>query len=223
MKTSDLNKFLRPHVAEFIGTFLLVFAGCAAILAGKLSTEGVVLTFALVIATMVYAMGPISGAQFNPAVSIGLATGGHQSWLRAGTFIVAQCLGAILAAAMLRFAFGTSIAAAVNNPAASTSVGEAFLFEAIFTAVLVIVITAVATGKGAPRETAALAIGGAIALAGFAAGPITSASVNPARSLGPALIAGDFTNLWLFIAAPIVGGIAAGLIFRFIRVDSTES
>jgi aquaporin NIP len=222
MTTSELNKFLRPHVAEFIGTFVLVFAGCAAITVGKLSPEGVALTFALVIATMVYTFGHISGGQFNPAVSVGLATGGHQSWLRAATFIVAQCLGAIAGALALRLTIGSTIAG-VTNPAASVSIGEALAMEAIFTFVLVIVVTAVATDPRAPRETAALAIGGAIALGGLAIGPITGGSLNPARSLGPALIVGDYTNLWLYVVAPIAGGVAAALAYRYVRGGADAS
>jgi len=216
MTTSDFNKFLRPHVAEFIGTFVLVFAGCAAITVGKLSPAGVALTFALVIATMVYTFGHISGGQFNPAVSIGLATGGHQSWARAGTFIVAQCLGAIAGAVALRLTIGSTIAG-VTNPAGSVSTGEALAMEAIFTFVLVIVVTAIATDPRAPVEATALAVGGAIALGGLAAGPISGGSLNPARSLGPALVVGDLTNLWIYIVAPIVGGVAAALAYRYIR------
>lgn len=144
MKPSALNQFLRPHVAEFSGTFVLVFAGCAAITVGKLSPEEMALTFALVIATMVYTFGHISGGH-NPAISIGLATGGHQSWARA----------------------------------------------------------------------AALAIGGAIALGGLVAGPVSGGSLNLARSLVPALIVGDFTNLWLYIVAPI--GVVAALTYRHLR------
>jgi aquaporin NIP len=216
MTTSDFNRFLRPHVAEFIGTFVLVFAGCAAITVGKLSPAGVALTFALVIATMVYTFGHISGGQFNPAVSIGLATGGHQSWARAGTFIVAQCLGAIAGAVALRLTIGSTIAG-VTNPAGSVSTGEALAMEAIFTFVLVIVVTAIATDPRAPVEATALAVGGAIALGGLAAGPISGGSLNPARSLGPALVVGDLTNLWIYIVAPIVGGVAAALAYRYIR------
>ena len=216
MTTSDFNKFLRPHVAEFIGTFVLVFAGCAAITVGKLSPAGVALTFALVIATMVYTFGHISGGQFNPAVSIGLATGGHQSWPRAGTFIVAQCVGAIAGAVALRLTIGSTIAG-VTNPAGSVSTGEALAMEAIFTFVLVIVVTAIATDPRAPVEATALAVGGAIALGGLAAGPISGGSLNPARSLGPALVVGDLTNLWIYIVAPIVGGVAAALAYRYIR------
>ena len=216
MTTSDFNKFLRPHVAEFIGTFVLVFAGCAAITVGKLSPAGVALTFALVIATMVYTFGHISGGQFNPAVSIGLATGGHQSWARAGTFIVAQFLGAIAGAVALRLTIGSTLAG-VTNPAGSVSTGEALAMEAIFTVVLVIVVTAIATDPRAPVEATALAVGGAIALGGLAAGPISGGSLNPARSLGPALVVGDLTNLWIYIVAPIVGGVAAALAYRYIR------
>jgi MIP family channel proteins len=165
---------------------------------------------------MVYTFGHISGGQFNPAVSIGLATGGHQSWARAGTFIVAQCLGAIAGAVALRLTIGSTIAG-VTNPAGSVSTGEALAMEAIFTFVLVIVVTAIATDPRAPVEATALAVGGAIALGGLAAGPISGGSLNPARSLGPALVVGDLTNLWIYIVAPIVGGVAAALAYRYIR------
>jgi glycerol uptake facilitator-like aquaporin len=127
---------------------------------------------------------------------------------------VAQCLGAIAGAVALRLTIGSTIAG-VTNPAGP--VGESFAVEAIFTFVLVIVVTAVATDPRAPREAAALAIGGAIALGGLAAGPISGASLNPARSLGPALVVGDFTNLWLYIVAPVVGGVVAALAYRYVR------
>jgi aquaporin NIP len=212
--TAKLNNALRPHVAEFVGVFTLVYAGCAVVTAAKLSPEGVALTFALVIGILVYALGHISGGQFNPAVSVGLAVGGQQSWLRAATYSLAQCLGAIAGAGALGLVLGKTISG-VTNPAGSTS--ESLAMEAVFTFVLMLVVAGVATDPRAPRAAAGLAIGGAIALGGLVAGPVSGGSLNPARSLGPALVTGDLVNLWIYVAAPLAGAIAAAVLYRYLR------
>lgn len=143
-----------------------------------------------------------------------MAVGGHLPWLRVATYAVAQCAGAIAGALALRATLGDG-PLGVTHPAGSDA--QSFVVEVVFTAVLVLVVTVVATDPRAARETGALAIGGAIAFGGLAAGPISGASLNPARSLGPALVAGDFAGLWIYLTAPLVGAIVAGILYRYLR------
>jgi len=206
---------MRALVAEFLGTFALVFFGCGAIAIGKLDATGVALVFGLVIAVMIYAVGHISGAHFNPAVSIGFAIGRHFPWPRVVTYAIAQVAGATLAASTLRATLGPASSLGVTHPAGSD--WQAIVFEAVLTFVLVLVVTAVATDTRAVGEAAALAIGGAVTLGALVGGPITGASMNPARSIGPAIIAGDLGSLWIYLLAPIVGAALAALAYRFLR------
>jgi aquaporin NIP len=206
---------LRAHVAEFIGTFALVFFGCGAIAVGHLPADGVALAFGLVIAVMIYALGHVSGAHFNPAVSIGFALGRHFPWPRVATYAVAQVAGATAGALVLRATLGPGVPLGVTHPAGPDS--QAVVWEAILTFVLMLVITAVATDVRAVGEAAALAIGGAVALGALVGGPVTGASMNPARSIGPALVAGDVGGLWIYVAGPVLGAAAAALLYRYLR------
>jgi aquaporin NIP len=208
---------VRAHVAEFIGTFALVFAGCGAIAVGKLPQAGVALTFGLVIAVMIYALGHISGGHFNPAVSIGFAIGRHFSWLRVLTYSVAQIAGATAGAVALLFILGPDRPLGVTAPAGSEA--QSLAIEAVLTFFLMLVITAVATDTRAVGEAAALAIGGTIALDALVGGPISGASMNPARSLGPALVSGDLSHLWIYVAGPILGAAAAAVVYGWLRAE----
>ena len=206
---------MRAHVAEFIGTFALVFFGCGAVAVGQLPPVGVALAFGLVIAVMIYALGHVSGAHFNPAVSIGFALGRHFPWPRVATYAVAQVAGAVSGALMLRVTLGASAPLGVTQPA-GTDV-QALVWEALLTFVLMLVITAVATDTRAVDEAAALAIGGAVTLGALVGGPVTGASMNPARSIGPALVAGDLGSLWVYLVGPVVGAAGAALVYRYLR------
>ena len=205
---------VRAHVAEFIGTFVLVFAGCGAIAVGRLDTAGIAVAFGLAIAVMVYAFGHVSGAHFNPAVSIGFALGRHFPWPRVVTYGIAQVAGAIAAAAALRWALG-DVPLGVTSP--SVPVPAAIAIEAVFTGILMLVITAVATDTRAVGEAAALAIGGAVTLGALVAGPVTGASLNPARSIGPAVVSGDLGDLWIYLVGPVLGAIAGATLYRWVR------
>lgn len=205
---------MRAHVAEFTGTAALVFFGCGAI-ANGLEPTAVALAFGLVIAVMIYAFGHISGAHFNPAVSIGFAIGRHLPWRTAATYSVAQIAGAVAGALVLRLTLGASADLGVTRPSGSD--GQAFVWEAVMSFVLVLVITAVATDTRAVGEAAAVAIGGTVALDALVGGPISGASMNPARSLGPALVSGDLGGIWIYIIAPAVGAIAAAAVYRAMR------
>ncbi|MFN8631118.1 MAG: MIP family channel protein [Chloroflexota bacterium] len=206
---------MRAHVAEFIGTFALVFFGCGAIAIGQLSPTGVALAFGLVIAVMIYALGHVSGAHFNPAVSIGFALGRHFPWRRVATYAVAQVAGAVSGALLLRATLGGAVPLGVTQPAGSDA--QALAWEAVLTFALMLVITAVATDTRAVGEAAALAIGGAVALGALVGGPLTGASMNPARSIGPALVAGDIGSLWVYLAGPVIGAASAAACYRYLR------
>lgn len=210
---------MRAHVAEALGTFALVFVGCGAIAVnartGLLGHPGVALAFGLVIAVMIYALGHISGAHFNPAVSVGFAVGRHFPWPRVLTYSAAQLTGAIVGALLLRVSLGSGADLGVTQPAGDAL--QALAWEAAFTFFLMLVITAVATDTRAVGEAAALAIGGTVAMSAIVAGPISGASLNPARSLGPAIVSGDLTAIWVYIVGPMLGAAAAAVVYRYLR------
>ena len=206
---------MRALAAEFLGTLALVFFGCGAVAVGQLPPIGVSLSFGLVIAVMIYALGHVSGAHFNPAVSIGFALGRHFPWPRVATYAVAQTAGAVCGALLLRATLGDAVPLGVTQPSGSGA--QAVAWEAILTFALMLVITAVATDTRAVGEAAALAIGGTVALGALVGGPVTGASMNPARSIGPALVSGDLASLWVYLVGPVVGAAAAALAYRYLR------
>jgi MIP family channel proteins len=209
-------------VAEFVGTFALVFAGCGAIMVDAktdaLGHVGVAISFGLVIMVMIYAVGHISGAHFNPAVSFAFALSRHFPWPRLLGYWTAQLLGAIAAAAILRGSLGNLAHTGATLP--SGSQGQSFLWELVLTFFLMFVIMAVATDTRAVGEAAAIAIGGTVGLDAMFGGPISGASLNPARSTGPALISGDLQALWLYILAPLAGAAVGALTYQFVRGEA---
>lgn len=206
---------MRAHVAEFIGTFALVFFGCGAIAVG-LPPTSVALAFGLVIAVLIHGLGHISGAHFNPAVSVGFALGRHFPWSRVATYSVTQVAGAVAGAALLRLTLG-DVSLGVTHPTVPPV--AAIVWEVVMTALLVLVITAVATDTRAVGQGAALAIGGVVALGALVGGPISGASLNPARSLGPALVSGDLGDLWIYVVGPIAGAALGAILYRYLRDD----
>jgi aquaporin NIP len=210
---------VRCLVAEVIGTFALVFAGCGAIMVnaktGQLGHVGVAITFGLVIMFGIYAVGHISGAHFNPAVTFAFALTRHFPWRRAVLYWGAQLAGALVAAAMLRGSLGNIADVGATLP--SGSQGQSFLWEFVMSGFLMFVILAVATDTRAVGEAAAIAIGGTVLLDAMFGGPISGASMNPARSIGPAFVSGNLHALWLYIAAPILGASAGALAYQFVR------
>ncbi len=201
-------------VAEALGTFALVFAGCGAIVVGTLQGAGVAAAFGLAIMTMVYALGHVSGAHFNPAVTAAFAVGRHFPAARVGPYWAAQVGGAIAAAAVLRITLG-DITSSVTQPSGSDA--QSLLWEGVLTFFLMLVIVAVATDTRAVGQAAAIAIGGMVALGSLVGGPISGASMNPARSMGPALVSGDLAGLWIYLVAPPIGAIVAALVYRYLR------
>jgi MIP family channel proteins len=218
------RELVRAVTAEAIGTFALVFAGCGAIMVDatthQLGHVGVAITFGLVIMFGIYAVGHISGAHFNAAVTFAFALTRHFSWPRAIAYWAAQFLGALCAAALLRASLGDIANVGATLP--SGSQGQAFLWELVMSAFLMFVILAVATDTRAVGEAAAIAIGGTIGLDAMFGGPITGASMNPMRSIAPALVSGELHALWLYILAPITGASLGGLAYQFVRGERTR-
>ncbi len=220
----------RKMVAEFVGTFALVFVGCGAVIAndvtdGKVTLVGIALAFGLTVMTMIYATGHISAAHFNPAVTIGFAVAGRFPWRYVPHYLAAEFAGALFAS-FLHWALVSGHAFNVNFGATvlgeGLSVGQGFVVEVVLTFFLMFVIMAVATDKRAAPGAAGLAIGMTVTLCALSGGPLTGASMNPARSLAPALFAaiGDTAALkqvWLYLTAPVVGAALAARLYEFLR------
>jgi aquaporin Z len=211
---------MAKYLAEFVGTFVLILCGVgAAAIGGKdLGVVGISLTFGLTLACMCYAIGPISGCHINPAVSIGAAIAGRLKWADLPGYLIAQILGGIAASALLLAIVPDGIAGAANTLQGSYTIAAGFLTEMFMTMVLVLTVIG-STDSKAPSGFAGLPIGFALGVTNFFAIPVTNASINPARSIGPAIFAGSdaLGQLWLFIVAPIVGGILAALVYAVIR------
>jgi MIP family channel proteins len=215
----------RRLAAECIGTFALVFAGCGAIVidaetGGSVGHIGVGLTFGLIIMVMIYAVGHISGAHLNPAVTLGFAVGRHFPWGMVPRYWAAQLLGGIAASLLLRSMFGDVAHLGTTLPYGSA--WQSFVLEAVLTFVLMFVITSVATDVRAIGQAAAIAIGGTIGLEALFAGPISGASMNPARSLAPALVSWTWDAQWLYVAGPMLGAIAGVLTYQLVRQETEE-
>ena len=210
---------MRQLTAELVGTFALVFAGTGALVVdaetgGRIGHLGIGLTFGLVIMVMIYAVGHVSGAHFNPAVTLAFAVGRHFPWRLVPRFWGAQLLGGVAASLLLRSLFGTPAHLGATLPVGSA--GQAFVLEAVLTLVLMFVITSVATDVRAVGQAAAIAIGGTIGLEALFAGPISGASMNPARSLAPAVVSWTWDDQWLYVAGPLLGAVAGVLLYRFV-------
>lgn len=214
-----------PYVGEVIGTSGLVFAGCGAIIidrlsGGQVTHVGVGLVFGLIITVMIYALGHLSGAHFNPAVTLGFVLARHFPLRRLAGYWLAQLLGAALGAACLRLLFGDVAHLGTTLPSGSGGAWQSFGLEVVLTFFLMFVIMAMATDTRAVGQAAALAIGATVGLEALFAGPISGASMNPARSLGPALLSWTWTDQWLYLVAPLVGALLGALVYRALRQAS---
>jgi MIP family channel proteins len=214
----------RPLVAEVVGTFALVFAGAGAIVVDArthaLGHVGVAIAFGLVIMVMIYAVGHVSGAHFNPAVTFAFALTRHFPWGRAALYWCAQIGGAVTAAVLIRTSLGTDAHLGATLPSGSQT--QSFVWELVLTFFLMFVIMAVATDARAVGEAAAIAIGGTVGLDAMFGGPISGASMNPARSIGPAVVGGDLHALWLYIVAPLIGAALGALTYQFVRGEPAQ-
>jgi aquaporin Z len=214
---------VRKYLAEMFGTFCLVFAGTGAVIVndvsgGAVTHAGVAITFGLVVMAMIYSVGDVSGAHFIPAVTFGFWAARRLPGRLVLPYAGSQVLGGVLASALLRALFPQHASLGATVPAGPA--GQSFVFELVLTAMLMFVILNVSTG---PKETgvlAGIAVGGVIALEAMFAGPICGASMNPARSLAPALVSGQTTALacvWIYLAAPVLGAAVAVPCWRLTR------
>ena len=217
---------LGSALAELVGTFILVFGGTAVATAAILSrpTAGgaydslaVALAFGLALAAVVAAIGHVSGGHVNPAVTLGMAATGKFPWKSVPVYLGAQLVGATLGALGTWLAFGgpgrVEAKLAATYPAQGVGDLQAFLLEILITFILVFVVMSVATDDRAPAPIAPIAVGFALAIGVFIAGPVTGGAVNPVRALGPMLVAGDLTSAWLYILGPIIGGVLAAFLY----------
>jgi aquaporin Z len=202
---------MKKLLAEFLGTFGLVFAGTGAIVVndqtGALGHPGIAITFGLVVLAMIYCFGDVSGAHMNPAVTIGFAAAGRSQWREVPGYAGAQLLGALAASGLLRFLFPGNALLGATIPAGSAA--QSFVLEIVLTFFLMLVVLSVSTGAREKGLTAGIAIGAVIALEAMFAGPVSGASMNPARSLAPAVVSGNVGSLWLYLTAPVLGALLA--------------
>ncbi len=203
---------MKALFAEFLGTAALVFAGTGAIVVddlsgGAIGHAGIAITFGLIVLAMIYTLGDVSGAHLNPAVTIAFSVAGRFDAARVLPYIAAQLTGALTASALLRVLFPSHTSLGATLPTGTAS--QSFLLEVILTFLLMLVILSVSTGAKEKGITAGIAIGAVIALEAMFAGPICGASMNPARSLAPAVVSGNLGALWLYLTAPILGALLA--------------
>jgi aquaporin NIP len=216
----------RRCAAEGFAAFALVTAGCGAIVTNAqygeaLGTVGIALVFGLVIMVMVYATGHLSGAHINPAVTLAFTLTRHFSLREAAAYIAAQLAGAT-AAALLLLAVWTDKPASLGATLPSVGAGSALVYEAVLSAFLMFVIMAVATDTRAVGAAAAIAIGGTIGLDALFGGPVTGASMNPARSFGPALVSGEWRDFWVYVVGPVAGAAIGALAYQLIRGPQSQ-
>jgi aquaporin NIP len=213
---------MKRFAAEVFGTFALVFAGTGAIIIdsvsqGSITHVGVALTFGLIVLAMIYALGDVSGAHLNPAVTLGFFAAGRMAGREVLPYIVAQLFGAFAASGVLRGLFPQHETLGATLPAGSAL--QSLVLEFILTAILMLVILSVSTGAKEKGITAGIAVGSVIALEAMFAGPISGASMNPARSLAPAIVSGHVEHLWVYLLAPTLGALSATLICRCVREE----
>ncbi len=203
---------MKKLVAEFIGTFALVFCGTGAIIidqetGGQVTHAGIAITFGLIVMAIIYALGNISGAHINPAVTIAFAIGHKFNFKQVPSYILSQLIGAFLASLTLKYLFPHNATLGATYPSGAAL--QSFILELILTFFLMLVIMTVATGSKEQGMFAGLAVGAVVLLEAMFAGPICGASMNPARSISPAFVSGHLQNLWIYITGPILGAAAA--------------
>lgn len=211
---------MKKYAAEFIGTFALVFCGTGAIIVdqetgGAIGHAGIAITFGLVVMCMIYTFGEISGAQLNPAVTLGFVLSGRFEQKEVLPYIGSQIAGAIAATLTLKFLFPANQNLGATLPAGTQM--QSFVLEVVLTYLLMLVILNVSQGSKETRLFAGIAIGGTVLLEALFAGPICGASMNPARSLSPAAVSGNLADLWIYLSAPVLGAILATLTWKFMK------
>jgi len=210
---------MKNYIAELIGTFALVFCGTGAIVidqqsGGAVTHVGVAITFGLIIISMIYSLGSISGAHLNPAVSIAFTVSGRFPVKRLPGYIISQITGALLASFILKFLFPANQLLGATIPAGTEM--QSFILELILTFFLMLVIINVAVGSKEQGMFAGLAIGAVVGLEAMFAGPICGASMNPARSIAPAIASGHLEHVWIYIVSPVAGAVLAIPVWKYL-------
>ena len=213
---------MKNYIAETIGTFSMIFCGCGAMVindftGGVITHPGVAITWGLIVMAMIYAFGDISGAHFNPAVTLGFAVAKKFSWYEVPKYIVSQFIGAMAASLLLLFLFPESDLGATLPTIEPLKV---FIIELLLSFFLMVVIINVSTGSKEIGPIAGIAIGSVILLEAMFAGHLTIASMNPIRSLTPALASGNFTHLWIYLTAPFIGMFLAVYSCKLVKNDN---
>ncbi len=214
---------MKKYISEFVGTFALIFCGTGAmtineVTNGSIGHVGIAITWGLIVMAMIYAFGEISGAHFNPAVTISFAYAKKFPWAEVPKYIIFQILGALLASFTLWFLFPESEFYGATIP--NTDAIRAFVLELLLAFFLMVTIINVSTGSKEVGVMAGIAIGGIVLLEAMFAGPITKASMNPARSLAPAIVSGHYQDLWLYMVAPIIGALLAVATCKLVKDDN---
>lgn len=212
---------MKKYLSELIGTFILIFAGTGCVVVEQqthaLGLTGIAMVWGLVIIAMVYAFGDISGTHLNPAVTIAFAVDKRFEWKEVPPYLLAQLIGALAASFTLHFLFPENKTLALTQPSGSEM--QTFVLEIIMMFILMMVILRVSVGAKEKGITAGIAIGGTVALLVLFGGPISGTSLNPTRSIAPAIVLGNFQSLWLYVAAPLIGAIAAVLVHKILHTS----
>jgi aquaporin Z len=216
----------RKMLAEFLGTYTMMFAGTGAVVVdqvsgGSITHLGVALTWGLIVMVLIYTFGDLSGAHMNPAVSIGFTMAGRFPLRELPSYIIAQLTGALAASETLHLLFPLNLQLGATLPTGSSL--QSFILEFLLTLILMIVILNVSHGAKEKGITAGIAIGATIGLEALFAGPICGASMNPFRSLAPALASGHLEHLWIYLTAPVLGALVAIPLFGLLRRDNPDS
>jgi aquaporin Z len=214
---------MKKYISEFIGTFSMIFCGTGAmtvneVTGGEVTHVGIAITWGLIVMAMIYAFGESSGAHFNPAVTIAFAYAKKFAWKEVPKYIIAQILGAVAASLVLWFLFPASEYLGATIP--TVDVWRAVGLELLLTFFLMVVIINVSTGSKEMGIIAGIAVGGVVLLEAMFAGPITNASMNPARSIAPNIVSGNIDGLWLYILAPILGALLAVVSCKLIKEEN---
>ncbi len=216
---------MKKYLSEVIGTFILIFAGTGCVIvnqqtAGALGLPGIAAVWGLVIISLIYAFGDISGTHLNPAVTVAFAIDKRFEWKEVPAYLGSQLLGALAASFLLHFLFPDNKTLGITQPTGSEL--QSFILEAVMTFILMMVILRVSVGAKEKGITAGIAIGGTVWFLVLFGGPISGTGLNPTRSIAPAIVTGNFQALWIYVTAPFIGAITAVLVHRVLHSEAKQ-
>ncbi len=213
---------MKKYLSEYLGTFILLFVGTGSVIVnqhtnGALGLSGIATVWGFVIIALIYSFGDISGAHFNPAVSIAFAVDNRFTWKEVPAFLIAQLAGALSASFVLHYLFPDNETLAITQPSGTAT--QSFILELLMTFILMLVILRVSTGAKEKGITAGIAIGGTVWMLVLFGGPVCGTSLNPTRSLAPAIVSGNFNALWIYLTAPFAGTLSAVFVHRILMQE----